>query len=1119
MSGTAGPGLSARGRVALACGLAALAYARLFGTPELALLGAALVAAVALARIWVGLAGGPHVAVRNLPAFAHAGERIRVEVELRPLAGARPGRAAFREDGAGEPCALRPVSVGGLRALRGSYELGPLARGVRELAAGTLVREDPFGLARRIDATRGSTSLTVLAAPLALHDGNAAGGGDVAFSRQKLRAGGHELHGVREHQPGESLRGVHWPATAHHGRLMVKELDDPAGDELAVVLDARASGDFGAAPDSSFELAVAAAETLLTRAFAEARRVRLVVAGADGEPASASERSAARRLLARARPAGERSPAELLGKLAAERIEVVTSQPGALVGCGRTRHLGVVAIDPSSFDPAVARDGAALAALAAGGAHVRELRRPERAPALARPRRPASGVALRSALYVLAGCFGLLHARDLQEPALATPALAAIALLATAPALLALRTGRRLALLALAPAAIAASWIAAGRGPSFHAPLGGLAGLLADAPGSWVQVVLPFARGEHAELRALVLAALFVWLAALAQLWIARPRPLAAGLVAALPFAVGATVYDLPQSPWRALAAGLLLLAFLRTGHAAGGGAGAAAAFAALALALGAGWASLPSASHPAVLPWTTWTFAQAAEPDAAGLVWDMQYQPLSFPPKPVELLQVRAARASYWRAVVLADFDGLRFSRAFGASAGSRERGGDLRVPAAPSGPALRARVHVERPAGSYLVAPGQPVRYTLPAAAGPVDLSQDATAELRLTPPAGLDYLSVGIDRNPSAAALRPLPATYPATVAASGLVVAGQVVPPFGAVGRERRMAAIFAAHRGDPVWSAWSVAYERALAATRGAATPYQSVVALEAWLRTTRAYDDSVGLPDRPDALARWAAAGQAGYCQMFAASLAALARLSGVPARVAEGFAPGDRRKGVFHVTDRDAHAWVEAWFPGYGWLPFDATPGRSLPERASSSSSAFDGAAAQARPATGKGAGSNLPRLQLPLGRLRAAGRLAHAGDASAWWRSRLALTALLLAAVPPALLLAKRALLRRALPRDPVRAARERVRVFAADQGLDLAPALTPRELGRALERRFGVGAQAFAGALEHAAYAAPGVRDDAALTAATDGLLRALRRSLGRARRVRGAFSVSGARGRAR
>ena len=59
-----------------------------------------------------------------------------------------------------------------------------------------------------------------------------------------------------------------------------------------------------------------------------------------------------------------------------------------------------------------------------------------------------------------------------------------------------------------------------------------------------------------------------------------------------------------------------------------------------------------------------------------------------------------------------------------------------------------------------------------------------------------------------------------------------------------------------HRGDPPWSAWRAAYARARAVTRGATTPYQAVVALEAWLRTTRAYDEHASLPDRPDALAR-----------------------------------------------------------------------------------------------------------------------------------------------------------------------------------------------------------------------------------------------------------------------
>jgi transglutaminase-like putative cysteine protease len=73
----------------------------------------------------------------------------------------------------------------------------------------------------------------------------------------------------------------------------------------------------------------------------------------------------------------------------------------------------------------------------------------------------------------------------------------------------------------------------------------------------------------------------------------------------------------------------------------------------------------------------------------------------------------------------------------------------------------------------------------------------------------------------------------------------------------------------------------------------------------------------------------------AGYCQYFASAMGAMLRSLGIPARLINGYGPGSAPEAAGHgnnvlthtVTSNDAHTWVEAYFPGYGWVPFEPTP------------------------------------------------------------------------------------------------------------------------------------------------------------------------------------------------
>ena len=89
------------------------------------------------------------------------------------------------------------------------------------------------------------------------------------------------------------------------------------------------------------------------------------------------------------------------------------------------------------------------------------------------------------------------------------------------------------------------------------------------------------------------------------------------------------------------------------------------------------------------------------------------------------------------------------------------------------------------------------------------------------------------------------------------------------------------------------------------------------------------YETDVEVADDADALLTFLTQTKAGFCQQYATTMAVLVRELGLPARIAVGYQAGTLQDdGAYLVQSKNAHAWVEVFFEGYGWLPFEPTPG-----------------------------------------------------------------------------------------------------------------------------------------------------------------------------------------------
>lgn len=112
-------------------------------------------------------------------------------------------------------------------------------------------------------------------------------------------------------------------------------------------------------------------------------------------------------------------------------------------------------------------------------------------------------------------------------------------------------------------------------------------------------------------------------------------------------------------------------------------------------------------------------------------------------------------------------------------------------------------------------------------------------------------------------------------------------------------------------------------------TAGARTDYDRVKAIERYLRNNYRYSlDSPVPPPGRDAVDHFLFDTDVGFCEQFASAAVVMLRSLGVPARLVAGYAVGSRNPftGYYEVRASDAHAWIEVYFPRFGWYEFDPT-------------------------------------------------------------------------------------------------------------------------------------------------------------------------------------------------
>jgi len=719
---------------------------------------------------------------------------------------------------------------------------------------------------------------------------------------------------------------------------------------------------------------------------------------------------------------------------------------------------------------------------------------------------------------VLAGAlllFGGWHWARLEQPHMGGRGLLVLALLAALPTLAAmLGRGRGTVLLALLVATIAAigeithTWPWQTQHAIYPARV---SQLVVNGLRDWFGTHTPIDAGRFPGANHDLRLAFFAAACAIIWLIVRRGAALPAIGVAFALFAMPSTVLTLHADAFRAGV--FLLLALLtlvvtseRSGRPLAGDAQVVGLSVAVVLA-GLVVGTAPGVTKSAFLSWQSWNpLAHDGPQVSVDYMWNQNYAPLHWPKKRTQVLEISSKKEMYWKAATLDTFliDHWQFSSQ-GQVVGT-SNGGTLSEPLNELPPRARfapkldtVNVKVLGLADDHMVGAAQPVRWSIPnGIQSLLDVTGTVTTLADL--PRHTQYSVSVYDPTPTTGQLTNDKGGFPRAIR-DGIVVGNMTIPLYPK-----------ALPKGmHPLSSAFMRASNQAWAnshADTPGITEYEATVALEHYFRSKPFhYTLTPHLTGKVPALADFMMFTHSGYCQMFSGAMALVLRLHGIPARVAVGFTPGKLQSAdTYLVNDRDAHAWVEVYFPGYGWIPFEPTPGSHLPTDTSSSNpkfatlttgggtnispaaraflgSVFGGkgnfsnALLQKRKADSEGLGGRTPSSQIAI---RTDGGGSGHGRFFTWL---LTITAVVLVAILALKAVAVRWRYLRPGPRAKAAAAYHDLATFVGDQGMEVRPEDTFEELAERVDSTFGVDAEAFARSATRARYAPLPVAEDEA------------------------------------